>query len=199
MITFEKKHFLMLGLVIAIPFLFMAIANIMAAAPSGQYHFFSELFVDQDIDMNNNKITNLSVPTISVDAATKGYVDASGGGSSGTYKVFAKCTGCTASSSWCTPSDETAPICPLGWSEIYFAKHNTDFSTLGSLYTNPETVTDVSLSASHAPSKSATCSATANVVDKSGVVLASYTATKGTINSYNRCVAWCSYRICQPA
>ena len=58
-VTFEKKHFLMMGLIIAIPFLFMAISNIIAAAPTtGQYHSASELYVDGDIDMNNNTLIN---------------------------------------------------------------------------------------------------------------------------------------------
>ena len=62
--TFEKKHFLILGLIIAIPFLILAINTIIAAAPSGQYHPASELYVDQDIDMNNNKIINSGNITI---------------------------------------------------------------------------------------------------------------------------------------
>ena len=62
--TFEKKHFLIMGLFIAIPFLILAINTIMAAAPTGQYHLFSELFVDNDIDMNNNSILNSGNITI---------------------------------------------------------------------------------------------------------------------------------------
>ncbi|NOR85775.1 hypothetical protein GQ473_06680 [archaeon] len=198
--TFEKKHFLMLGLVIAIPFLFMAIVNIVAVAPTGQYHLFSELFVDQDIDMNNNKITNLSVPTGSVDAATKGYVDAASGGSG--YKVFAKCTSCGAhAATSCTPADETPQSCPEGSTEIYFAKHDSNFNALGYLYTNPGTVVDNTLSAYHTNPSGNCGPIIANVVDVSGAVLS--TATAVTSGSYScaptcasSCAVWCSYRIC---
>ena len=41
--TFQKKHFLMLGLIIAIPFLILATTNIIATTPGGQFHTASEL------------------------------------------------------------------------------------------------------------------------------------------------------------
>lgn len=57
-ITFEKKHFLMLGMIIALPFLFMVVLQIMAVPPSGQYHPLSELFADSNLDMQGMNITN---------------------------------------------------------------------------------------------------------------------------------------------
>ncbi|NOR85032.1 hypothetical protein GQ473_02855, partial [archaeon] len=43
--TFQKKHFLILGLIIAIPFIILTITNIIAAStPTGQYHTASELY-----------------------------------------------------------------------------------------------------------------------------------------------------------
>ena len=57
--TFEKKHFLMMGIIIAIPFLFITILQIMAVPAGGQYHPLSELFVDSNIDMQGKNITNV--------------------------------------------------------------------------------------------------------------------------------------------
>ena len=56
--TLEKKHFLILGLIIAIPFIILAINTITAAGPTGQYHSASELYVDSNIDMNKHNLTN---------------------------------------------------------------------------------------------------------------------------------------------
>lgn len=70
--TFEKKHFLLIGLIIASPFLIMTIANIIATAPTGQYHPASELYVDGDIDMNDNKIINSG--NISINGSGNGIV-----------------------------------------------------------------------------------------------------------------------------
>ncbi|MBW6462228.1 MAG: hypothetical protein K0B07_04235 [DPANN group archaeon] len=56
-ITFEKKHFLIAGLIIAIPFLLIAISNIFAATTMPAVgHSISELFVNDDFDLNGNKI-----------------------------------------------------------------------------------------------------------------------------------------------
>ena len=41
-----------------------------------------------DLNMDSNKITNITDPTAAQDAATKAYVDASGGGASGGMKIF---------------------------------------------------------------------------------------------------------------
>ncbi len=57
-LTFEKKHFLLMGVIIAVPFLILAISTIMAAVPGGQYHSVTELFVDSDLDMGGHNITN---------------------------------------------------------------------------------------------------------------------------------------------
>ena len=59
--TFEKKHFLLLGIIIAIPFLFIAITQIMAVPAGGQYHPLSELFANSNLDMNGMNITNVSI------------------------------------------------------------------------------------------------------------------------------------------
>lgn len=59
-ITFEKKHFLLMGAVIAIPFMFLAIMNIFAATPTGQYHTSDELYMTSNLDINNQNITNVS-------------------------------------------------------------------------------------------------------------------------------------------
>jgi len=84
--TLEKKHFLLAGLVIAIPFLILAISQIIAASPpSGQYHPISELWVDEGPNMNSDKITNLLSPIADSDSATKGYVDAAAGAASREY------------------------------------------------------------------------------------------------------------------
>ena len=61
-ITFEKKHFLALGIIITFSFFFMAITNILAAnPPSGQYHPLSEFFVDSSLDMQGMNLTNVDV------------------------------------------------------------------------------------------------------------------------------------------
>ena len=203
-ITFEKKHFLMAGIIIALPFMILAISSIFAATTMPLVgHPISELFVDADLDMNNNKITNISEPVMDNDAATKGYIDnIIVATSDPTYKVFSKCTSCNRQASSCSPPDESAPECPIGTTEVYFAKHDTDFSTLGYLYTNPMTVVDNTLSASHVNPSSNCGPVTANVVDVNGSILTSATAiTSGsyscspTCASY--CYVWCSYRICQ--
>ena len=46
-----------------------------------QWKFLGDLSINGILDMNNNKITNISTPTASSDVATKGYVDAAGGDS----------------------------------------------------------------------------------------------------------------------
>ena len=54
-----------MGLIIALPFMFLAIMNIFAATPTGQYHLSDELLISGNIDMNGYNITN------------SGYIDAS--------------------------------------------------------------------------------------------------------------------------
>ena len=46
-----------------------------------QWNFLGDLGVFGILDMNNNKIINISTPTANSDVATKGYVDAAGGDS----------------------------------------------------------------------------------------------------------------------
>ena len=58
-ITFQKKHFLMMGLIIAIPFLFIAITNIMAVESDGQFHTMSEILMG-NLDMQGGNITNVN-------------------------------------------------------------------------------------------------------------------------------------------
>ena len=68
-VTFEKKHFLMMGLIIAIPFILFFVSNIMAVAPApptGQYHSSNELYVENDIDFNENNLTNTKTITVDV-------------------------------------------------------------------------------------------------------------------------------------
>jgi hypothetical protein len=47
----------------------------------------SKLTVNGSVDVSNNRITGLAVPTDSTDATNKAYVDASSGGGIGTYKA----------------------------------------------------------------------------------------------------------------
>lgn len=65
-ITFEKKHFLMVGIIIALPFMIMAINSIFASATSMPLvgHPISELFVDADLDMGGYAIINSGNITI---------------------------------------------------------------------------------------------------------------------------------------
>ena len=65
-ITFEKKHFLFAGIIIAIPFMLIAINSIFAATTMPAVgHSISELFVNGDLDLNGNKIINSGNITIS--------------------------------------------------------------------------------------------------------------------------------------
>ncbi|MCK5593636.1 MAG: hypothetical protein KAI18_00165 [Candidatus Aenigmarchaeota archaeon] len=204
-ITFEKKHFLMAGIIIALPFMILAISNIFAATTMPIVgHPISELYVDSDLDMGGNAIINSG--NISISGSENGIVFPDGSVqktavNKSTYNVFGKCTGCTASggsSVTCTPSDETADLCPVGWIEVYFAKHDTDFNALGSLYTNPGTVTDTTLTAGYRSVKHAGCGVTVNVVDVYGGILDTQTSSRGGLsNGWTYCAAWCSYRICQ--
>ncbi|MCK5593637.1 MAG: hypothetical protein KAI18_00170 [Candidatus Aenigmarchaeota archaeon] len=64
-ITFEKKHFLMAGLIIALPFMILAISNIFAATTMPLVgHSISELFVDGNLDMNGFNLTNTETITL---------------------------------------------------------------------------------------------------------------------------------------
>ena len=65
-IAIEKKHFLMMGLIISIPFMLFFVSNIIAVAPSGQYHSSNELYVENNIDMNGNNLTNIKKITVDV-------------------------------------------------------------------------------------------------------------------------------------
>ena len=70
-ITFQKKHFLMMGLIIAIPFLFIAITNIFAAGSGGQFHDISEIIMG-NLDMQGKNITN--VGNISITGGDNGLI-----------------------------------------------------------------------------------------------------------------------------
>ena len=208
--TFEKKHFLILGLIIAIPFLILAITNIIAVAPTGQYHPSSELFVDSDIDLNNKSIINSG--NITITKTGNGIIFPDGSiqktainestFNKSTYKVLTKCTGCTRvldyyTTTSCTPPDETVEVCPVGWTDIFFANHDTDFSVVGALYTTPSTVTDSTLKDVTKVGTGVLCSVTANVIDANSIVLAEYSISQIAPYKYMDCQAWCSYRICQ--
>ena len=58
-LNFKKRHFLILGLIIAIPFLFIAITNILAVGLDGQFHTADELYINSNIDMNGKNITSM--------------------------------------------------------------------------------------------------------------------------------------------
>ncbi|MBW6461875.1 MAG: hypothetical protein K0B07_02410 [DPANN group archaeon] len=49
-ITFEKKHFLMAGIIVALPFMILAISNIFATTTMPLVgHPLSELYIDSDL------------------------------------------------------------------------------------------------------------------------------------------------------
>ncbi len=76
-ITFEKKHFLMAGIIIALPFMILAMGNIFAATTMPIVgHPISELFVDADLDMDTNKIINSG--NISISGSENGIVFSDG-------------------------------------------------------------------------------------------------------------------------
>ena len=110
-VTFEKKHFLMMGLIIAIPFLILAISNIIATtpAPTGQYHSASELWVNQDIEMNNFKLNNSG--NISIMGSENGIIFPDG-----TVQ---------------TTAGITPPSASLGITNVFFVTSGYETTTIG--------------------------------------------------------------------
>ena len=105
-ITFEKKHFMMMGVIIAIPFMFLAIMNIFATAPTGQYHSSDELFVAKNMSFNGYNLTN--VGAISFIDDTIQASAASGGGSLGQSIMYLR-------------KYSSAPAaCPIDWIQADF-------------------------------------------------------------------------------
>jgi len=75
----KKKHFLIAGLVVAIPFLILAISQIIAASPpSGQYHPLSELWVNTDLDMDGKSIVNTEKIDVNTNISAQYYCDENG-------------------------------------------------------------------------------------------------------------------------
>ncbi|NOR85773.1 hypothetical protein GQ473_06670, partial [archaeon] len=112
-ITFQKKHFLMLGLIIAIPFLILAISTIMATVPSGQYHPISELWVDANIDMQGNNITNTGDLDVAGNVRISGDLEVTGTYTSIELSCINQDDGsgvCDDGELYCADSSGTCPI-----------------------------------------------------------------------------------------
>ena len=74
----RKRYYFICSILTSIVFLAIGAYTIYAAIPSPG-HGTSDLEGDASLNMNSNKIINLSTPTADTDAATKAYVDAAGG------------------------------------------------------------------------------------------------------------------------
>jgi len=74
----KNRYYFICSIITGIVFLAIGAYTIYAAIPSPG-HGTSDLEGDASLNMNSNKITNLAAPTADTDAATKAYVDASGG------------------------------------------------------------------------------------------------------------------------
>jgi len=74
----RKRYYFICSILTSIVFLAIGAYTIYAAIPSPG-HGTSALEGDASLNMNSNKIINLSAPTLDSDAATKAYVDAAGG------------------------------------------------------------------------------------------------------------------------
>ena len=82
--------------------------------------------------MQNNKVINIETPTASDGAATKGYVDAAGGGSGGDYFVSLNCEGKSSCGGSIGPWVAPLSSCPVGCTEVYYAEGiNGDNSVVG--------------------------------------------------------------------
>ena len=83
------------------------------------------------LNMNNNRIINISTPTASSDVATKGYVDAASG-NGGDYFVSMKCEGKVDSNNIISAWVVMVSDCPSGCTEIYYHDAlNPDNSVVG--------------------------------------------------------------------
>jgi len=71
----RKRYYFICSILTSIVFLAIGAYTIYAAIPSPG-HGTSALEGDASLNMNSNKIINLSTPTAGTDAATKAYVDA---------------------------------------------------------------------------------------------------------------------------
>jgi len=86
------------------------------------------------LNMNNNRIINISTPTASSDVATKGYVDAASG-NGGDYFVSMNCEGRTGCGENITPWIAPVSSCPTDCAEVYYADGVTgDPSVIGTVY-----------------------------------------------------------------
>jgi len=83
----RKRYYFICSILTSIVFLAIGAYTIYAAIPSPG-HGTSDLEGDASLNMNSNKIINLSTPTAGTDAATKAYVDAAG--SSVAYRFLAQ-------------------------------------------------------------------------------------------------------------
>ncbi|MCK4730670.1 MAG: hypothetical protein KAT28_05110 [Candidatus Aenigmarchaeota archaeon] len=101
---------------------------------SPQWKFLGDLDVVGILDMNNNKITNISAPTANSDVATKGYVDAAGG-SGGGYFVSMNCESKIACGGNIDPWVVPLSNCPIGCAEVHYADGVVgDSSVIGTDY-----------------------------------------------------------------
>ncbi len=75
-VTFEKKHFLMAGVIISIPFMLIAISSLFAATTPFVGHSISELFIDDDLNMNGNKI--IGSGNITIEGSENGIIFSDG-------------------------------------------------------------------------------------------------------------------------
>jgi hypothetical protein len=77
------RKLLILFAIILLAATFFSVYQVIQASPAvpNPGHGTSELEGDADLNMNSNKVINVSTPTASSDAATKGYVDAASTGS----------------------------------------------------------------------------------------------------------------------
>jgi len=74
----KNRYYFICSLITGIVFLAIGAYTIYAAIPSPG-HGTSALEGNASLNMNSNKVINLATPTAATDAATKAYVDASGG------------------------------------------------------------------------------------------------------------------------
>jgi len=130
----RKRYYFICSILTSIVFLAIGAYTIYAAIPSPG-HGTSALEGDASLNMNSNKIINLSAPTLDSDAATKAYVDAAGGAvyeicCAWRYDYAEGAVSNGAATNWsCTP-----PSCYAGYTSLGISSIPSGVSWAGGTY-----------------------------------------------------------------
>jgi len=114
----KNRYYFICSILTSIVFLAIGAYTIYAAIPSPG-HGTSALEGNASLNMNSNKIINLTTPTAATDAATKAYVDAAGGKVAYRF-IDAGNTACpTVAEVTCRAKTCAAYTSSQGWMRVY--------------------------------------------------------------------------------